>query len=172
VAWSPDSKFVAAGGLSKLVRIFDVAKGQERFALSGHNNSVSQVAWSPDGKLVASVAADSSLRIWDAVAGKMLQALDNYGYNQNLMWSPDGKQIASGGSGSIRVWDRATWTLNSIKGFSTDNDIKIVAWSADSKQLLTLGTYDEVLKMWEVSSGKARYSCQVGFWEAARHAIF
>jgi WD40 repeat protein len=112
------------------------------------------------------------LRIWDALAGKMLQALDNDGFNQNLLWSPDGKQLASGGRGTLRVWDTATWTLNPIRGFLPDNDLRIVGWSGDGKRLLATGTYEEIMKMWEVSGGRELYSCQVGFWEAARQAIF
>jgi WD40 repeat protein len=172
VAWSADSKFLASGGLSNMVYIFDVTKGKELFKLAGHKNSVKQVGWSPDGKFVASVAADDTVRIWDAATGKMSQALENHGYNPNLMWSPDGKYLASGGSGSVRVWDASNWTVLQIRGFSSDNDIKIVGWSADSKQVLAIGTYDEVMKMWEATSGKEIYLARVSFWESARRALF
>jgi WD40 repeat protein len=172
VAWSADSRLLASGGLSNRVKIFDVNIGKELFELNGHKNSVRGVAFSPDGRLLASVAADDTLRIWDVTSGKVLQTLDNAGYNQNMMWSPDGKQIASGGRGTVRVWETGNWILHQMKGFSTDNDIRIVGWTADSKQLLTIGTYDEALKMWDVAGEKELYSAGVSIWEAARGTFF
>jgi WD40 repeat protein len=172
VAWSADSRLLASGGLSNRVKIFDVTIGKELFELTGHKNSVRGVAFSPDGRLLASVAADDSLRIWDVASGKLLQALDNIGYEQNLLWSPDGRLLASGGRGIVRVWDTGNWTLRQLQGFSADNGVKMVGWTADSKQLLTIGTYDEALKMWSVTDEKELYSMQVSLWEAARRAIF
>jgi WD40 repeat protein len=172
VAWSADSRLLASGGLSNRVKIFDVSLGKELFDLGGHKNSVRGVAFSPDGRLLASVAADDSLRVWDVSSGKLLQALDNLGYEQNLSWSPDGRQLASGGRGIVRVWETGTWTLRQLNGFSADNGIKVVGWTGDSKQLLTIGTYDEALKMWNVAGEKELYSMQVGLWEAARRSIF
>ena len=104
--------------------------------------------------------------------GKLLQALDNPGYNQNLMWSPDGRQLASGGGGIVRVWETGGWTLRQLKGFSSENDIRIAGWSADGKQLLTHGAYDNALKMWDVTGEKESYRLQVSFWEAARGVFF
>lgn len=172
VAWSADGKLLASGGLSNNVKIFDATVGKELFSLSGHKNSVRSVSFSPDGKLLASVAADDTLRIWDVMGGKILQALDNMGYSQTMMWSPDGKQIASGGRGVVRVWDTGNWVLHQMKGFSTDNDIKIVGWTADNKQLLTIGTYDEMMKMWDVAGEKEVYSASVSIWESARRTFF
>jgi WD40 repeat protein len=172
VAWSADSRLLASGGLSNRVKIFDATIGKELFELNGHKNSVRGVAFSPDGRLLASVAADDTLRIWDVTNGKVLQTLENAGYNQNMMWSPDGKQIASGGRGTVRVWETGNWILHQLKGFSTDNDIKIVGWTADGKQLLTIGTYDEAMKMWNVTDEKEIYSNGVSIWEAARRTFF
>lgn len=172
VAWSADSRLLASGGLSNRVKIFDVNLGKELFDLGGHKNSVRGVAFSPDGRQLASVAADDSLRIWDVGSGKLLQALDNAGYEQNLLWSPDGRQLASGGRGVVRVWETGGWTLRQLNGFSAENGIRVVGWSADGQQLLTIGTYDEALKMWNVAGEKELYSMRVGLWEAARRSIF
>jgi WD40 repeat protein len=172
LAWSADSRLLATGGLSNRVKLFDVTLGKELFEMSGHKNSVRSVAFSPDARLLASVAADESLRIWEVSSGRVLQTLDNPGYNQNLLWSPDGRQIGSGGRGIVRIWETAGWTVRQLKGFSAENDIRVVGWTADSKQLLTIGTYDEALKMWEVVGEKELYTMRVSFWEAARGIFF
>lgn len=172
VSWSPDGKFLASGGLSNLVKIIDAAGGKELFTLSGHKNSVRQVAWSPDGKLVASVASDSTIRVWDAFGGKILQILDNPGYNQNLQWSPDGSHIASGGRGSVRIWENRNWAATTLSGYSSDNDVRIAGWSADGKQLLTIGTYDDEITLWDVAQEKKIHTMQVGYLEAFRRSLF
>lgn len=172
VAWSEDGRLLAAGGLSNLIRIIDTQSGKELFALPGHKNSVRQVAWSPSGTLLVSLAADDTLRVWDVESGKVVQALDNPGYNQNFQWSLDGKYIASGGRGTIRIWETENWTPRTLKGYSESNDVRIVAWSTDGKYLLTVGTYDEEITLWDVAQEKKLHTMQVSYWEAFRKSVF
>jgi WD40 repeat protein/ribosomal protein L40E len=172
LAWTADSKFLATGGLSHIVRIIDVTKGVELWALKAHTNTVRGVRWSPDGKLIASVGQDDTVRIWDAATGKLLQSLDNRGYNPNLLWSPDGKYLASGGEGMLRIWNTSDWTIQQFQAFDRNNDVVIAGWSADAKQVLTIGKYDEVIKLWEVASGKEIYAAQIGYGEAIRRSLF
>src|SRR5207247_1408656 len=55
VAFSPDGKLLAAGGLDGTIQLWDVARRKALGApLTGHNNSVGSVAFSPNGKLLAS----------------------------------------------------------------------------------------------------------------------
>lgn len=65
VVLSPDGKFLAAGSLDTVVRIWDAENGQLVDKLKGHKDSVYSVAFSPDGKFLVSGSLDKTLKMWD-----------------------------------------------------------------------------------------------------------
>src|SRR5262249_60003524 len=56
VAFSADSKRLAAAGQDKRVRVWDAATGKKLLTLKGHKYSVESVAFSPDGRHLASAS--------------------------------------------------------------------------------------------------------------------
>src|SRR5262245_47021452 len=72
VAFSPDGKTLAAGGYENLVRLWDIATGQERLVLRGHISTVCCIAYAPDGKTLASCGHGNDARVWDAATGKVV----------------------------------------------------------------------------------------------------
>lgn len=65
VAISHDGRFVAAGSLDNIVRIWDVQTGYLVERLKGHEDSVYSVAFTPDGKGLVSGSLDRKLKHWD-----------------------------------------------------------------------------------------------------------
>lgn len=61
VAISPDGRFVAAGSLDCVVRLWDTQTGKHVESFKGHDDSVYSVAFSPDGKTLASGSLDKVL---------------------------------------------------------------------------------------------------------------
>jgi WD40 repeat protein len=69
VAFSPDGQTLASGSSDSLVRLSDVATGDELGTpLVGHTNSVERVAFSPDGRVLYSGGTDGTVRQWPAVS--------------------------------------------------------------------------------------------------------
>src|SRR4051812_14178796 len=54
LAFSPDGKFLAAGGLDRSIRMWDSQTGKLLRTLGGHTWGISSLAFSPDGKTMVS----------------------------------------------------------------------------------------------------------------------
>jgi general transcriptional corepressor TUP1 len=70
---SPNGRFVAAGSLDTVVRIWDMQTGTlvERF--KGHADGIYSVAFTPDGQGLISGSLDKTLKYWDVgvlISGK------------------------------------------------------------------------------------------------------
>jgi WD40 repeat protein len=111
VAFSPDGRYVAAGGADAIVRVWDIETKSEVRGLRGHVEWVTSVAFSPDGRYVASVGAekDNALRIFE------LPPLDTSASGGHILAvnavavSPDGKTVATAGTDqTIKLWDIST----------------------------------------------------------------
>jgi WD40 repeat protein len=64
LAFSPDGRWLAAGGADGMVRLISAGDQREIAAVSAHKNTTYGVAFSPDGKLLASAGFDRTIRLW------------------------------------------------------------------------------------------------------------
>jgi WD40 repeat protein/serine/threonine protein kinase len=155
VAFGPDERLLASGSANYLVRVWDVATGQERRTLRDHNWGILGLAFSPDGRTLASTSADSSVRLWDLGTGAEVKTapMRHFGASMGVAFRPDGLYLASPGMDqTVKIWDTATWrewrTLRDPTG-----GIQSVAWSPDGRRLAWGGT-DATIKIGDPATGK------------------
>jgi WD40 repeat protein/uncharacterized caspase-like protein len=119
---------------------------------TGHTGPVNTIALSSDGRFLVSGSSDNTLKLWDPATGNVLRTL--YGHEQPVLAvavSGDGRLVASGGNDSrIRLWDVLTGDVRVLGAHS--GAVKELAFSADSRQLTSLGSAE--LKLWDVAGGR------------------
>jgi WD40 repeat protein len=153
VAFSPDSKLVAAGGGGtdrNDIHIWDVQRKTETILLRGNEWGVLSLAFAPDGKTLATVQARNPIRFWDLAKQQEVAQIDRQA--STLAYSPDGKWLASGEDGIISVWDPDS--REEIRKISLKSRwVRCLAFSPDGKTLAA-GTDAHSLYLFDVSTGK------------------
>ena len=153
LAWSPDGRRIAAGGLDRTVQLRETMTGVSLLIYRGHTGSISALAWSPDGQYIASASLDKTIQIWNATNGTRLTTYDGHsGMIYALAWSPDGKYVAStsggGSDNSVQMWEAATGQ-NIFTSHDSSYWSRALAWSPDG-QRLAVGFWREV-QLWNVA---------------------
>lgn len=153
VAFSPDGKFIASGGVDNSLKLWSLEGGAAIKTFKGHRNFVNSVAFSPDGGKLASASEDGTVKLWDREGGACLNTLRGH---RDSVWSvaffPDGERLASGSTdGTIKLWKAAARTpYKTISGHS--GYVYSVAISPDGKYLAS-GSAGSAVKVWDAESG-------------------
>src|SRR5262249_52747290 len=116
VAFSPDGKTIASGGLrfNESICLWKASTGRRLSQLDIHprmGGGVMSVAFSPDGKTLASGSYNPNLLcLWDLQTGQRLHTSKAYEQGvTSVAFSPDGRRVVSGGyDKTIRIFDPAT----------------------------------------------------------------
>ena len=147
IAFSPNGKWLAAGGDSNLVRIWETQEWTQVHRFIGHTAPIHAVAWSPDSQRVASASKDTTIKVWDvtetdpdttAVSKSDGPAFTLSGHNDfihSIAWHKDGTRIASTGRDkTIRIWDAHAEKLIRVLD-AHDIEWGEIVWNSDGTQI-------------------------------------
>jgi WD40 repeat protein len=157
LAYSPDGKLLASGGLDDVkkeqysLRLWDAAGRQEvvRCALP-KNEPPTCFAFSPDGATLAAVVAEADTFLFEVKTGKVLRRLPHY-WAARIVYSPDGKAVTTIRGATIRTWDPATGQERFTEFTGHQAGVSAVVVSPDAKLVASGG---EDVRLWDPATGR------------------
>jgi WD40 repeat protein len=96
LAFHPGGRRLAIAGRRELTCVLDVATGEIRTELVGHDDRVNCVTYSPGGRWIATGSDDRSIRLWDAETGEERGVAELDTQIRALAFTPDGRKLVSG----------------------------------------------------------------------------
>ncbi len=120
-------------------------------------SSPTWLAYSPNGQILATAGLDGAVRLWDTASGKLTRTIKAHaGPVWGLAFAPDGRSVFTGGADARAAqWDAGSG--RNLRNFGGYNEEALyVAASSDGRLLFTgSGQHDEVIKVFDIASGKA-----------------
>jgi RNA polymerase sigma factor (sigma-70 family) len=172
MAFSPDEKVLALGGIRNTIRLFDTNTGNTLHPRDGHTSPVEVVGFLPQGDMVASVGRKRVLA--QTATGKerhrsprwpgyTLSMVLSQSYGNRLLIDPvalagDCSLVAvpgdsnDNGEATVRIWEVAS--DREVGSFTADiGSVRCLAFSPD-KRILVLACGDNSIRIWDVAARK------------------
>jgi len=105
VAYSSEGRFIGFGS-GKILVVWDLANGREKFSLHGHLYAINRVAFSPDDKYIISAAGDANIKVWDLSLGGLVHTLQGHEEDVfDISFSDQNRLASASYDGTVRLWD-------------------------------------------------------------------
>ena len=155
LAWSPDSKNVAALGARAYILDGDTLRKRSAFGYSGMSDGT--IRWSPDGNVVATASYRVSL--WDARTGAHLRDLEQSYGAQHIDWR--GRAIASVVGDALSAWDAESGKQLWTRPLPDAGIVRAVTISPDGQRVAVGFSFNQ-LGVWRMADGSPIWSRSAG----------
>jgi WD40 repeat protein/DNA-binding SARP family transcriptional activator/tRNA A-37 threonylcarbamoyl transferase component Bud32 len=137
--FSPDGKWIAAGGNDSEAHIWNASTGREIRAFQGHSSALTGTWFSPDGSRLATLSFDGTVRIWNVYTGATIMTLAGQpGTLVEADFSADWKRMVTGTAEGFRVWDLSKERPGEVAGFDL-GDVSLYGLDQNGDLLAALG---------------------------------
>lgn len=155
LAFAPGGEHILAPTLTGTAAVWTIGRRRPVTVLLGHTGQVDAVDYSRDGRLLATGATDGTARIWDSRGRELLALTGDTAPVVGVAFTPNRRRLVTTSSdGTIRVWDITTAGSRDWLTLAADpGGVGTVTYSRDGKRLLTTGTCDGAVKLWNAVSG-------------------
>jgi len=173
VAFSADGKWLAYGGVDKVIRVRNLNTGEEKRIGTPHGRSVTSVEFVKDGRyLVANgymppghppegtdrANADEYIAVWDVEAGRLDRTFSMAYWEWNgcrLELSANGEIFVGITGPEVRIWRTDGWELlHAIeRGLRGRVELSAAALSADGRRL-AMCDRGRRIQLWDPIAGK------------------
>jgi WD40 repeat protein len=147
VAFSGDGVYLASADRDS-INVWEVASGQEAFALGIRELDLNGFTFSPDSRLLATAQT-----IWDVESQQAVHTLPALGFYVHPAFSPDGAWLAASGGQPIKLLDVASGQVVRTFGAQANNDSFSIVFSPDGTLLADSG-HNGRITLWDVASGQ------------------
>ena len=133
VAYHPDGRYVAAGGLDRVIRLWDVESEELVHSYAGHVGFVRGLAFSADGRRMISASEDKSLRLWDVDSEREIAIYRGHTHFVNCVSFSGKDEIFVSGSldRSVKVWFATAEHQLVYQGHRDEGHVRALAFSPD-----------------------------------------
>jgi WD40 repeat protein len=131
--------------------------------LEGHRRWVESIAFAPDGKTLVSAGGIYGIAgeaiVWDSSTRKKRCFLSGlHDLITCVTFSPDGTTMATASyDKTVKLWDTTNWRER-FRIAENNTPVSHLAFSADSKVVVTGGLSGEVVRVWDVTTGEQKWS--------------
>jgi RNA polymerase sigma factor (sigma-70 family) len=168
VAFTPDSKTLAAGYLDGFVELWDVAAERVKKTFDAGPGGVYSLTIAPDGRTLATAGQDGNAKLWDVPTARPVATLAGHKREvQDVAFSPDGRTLATASwDETVKLWETATARERlTLRGHGAT--VLGVAFSPDGRRLASAagawgeyGNADRVgrkpgeVRLWDLTTGR------------------
>jgi len=155
VAFDSDGKRALSGSDDGIIRLWDLAKGQQIRTFRGHTAAVTSVCFSPDGTQFLSGSNDKTVRLWDIEKTEAINIFTGHtDAVTSVCFSSIRTQVLSGSMDwTIRLWDTETGKQRERFG-GLRAGVRSLA-SHPKMQRFVSGAEDGTVRLWDVLNPEA-----------------